>query len=73
MNCRSIAEKGPTTEEKVMAIEASLATYEAKISGLGKISRRTSFIRSSLHSIVLYYYKKDQGRKSTCNFNPNLL
>ncbi len=41
MNCRSIAEKGPTTEEKVMAIEASLATYEAKISGLGKISRRT--------------------------------
>jgi hypothetical protein len=42
MNCRSIAEKGPTTEEKVMAIEASLATYEAKISGLGKISRRTS-------------------------------
>ncbi len=42
MVCRSIAEKGPTTEEKVMAIEASLATYEAKISGLGKISRRTS-------------------------------
>jgi hypothetical protein len=41
-----------------MAIEASLATYEAKISGLGKISRRTSFIRSSLHSIVLYCYKK---------------
>ena len=33
---RSIAEKGPTTEEKVLAIEASLATYEAKISGLGR-------------------------------------
>jgi hypothetical protein len=49
MNCRSIAEKGPTTEEKVMAIEASLATYEAKISGLGKTSRRTRTC-SSLHS-----------------------
>jgi hypothetical protein len=35
---RSIAEKGPTTEEKVLAIEASLATYEAKISGLGRAS-----------------------------------
>jgi hypothetical protein len=35
---RSIAEKGPTTEEKVLAIEASLATYEAKISGLGRTS-----------------------------------
>ena len=32
---RSIAEKGPSTEEKVAFIEASLATYEAKIQGLG--------------------------------------
>jgi hypothetical protein len=55
MNCRSIAEKGPTTEEKVMAIEASLATYEAKISGLGKISRRTSL--SGQYCIVLSNFK----------------
>ncbi|XP_023325625.1 uncharacterized protein LOC111699245 [Eurytemora carolleeae] len=31
---RSIAEKGPSTEEKVASIEASLSTYEAKIQGL---------------------------------------
>ena len=38
---RSIAEKGPSTEEKVASIEASLSTYEAKIQGLGKCLPKT--------------------------------
>ena len=36
LSFRSVAQKGPTTEEKVDSISATLETYEAKISGLGK-------------------------------------
>lgn len=32
--CRSIAEKGPSTEEKIQSLEAVISNYEVKVSGL---------------------------------------
>ena len=29
--CRSIAEKGPTTEEKLATLEVTISNYEAKV------------------------------------------
>ena len=50
---RSIAEKGPSTEEKVASIEATMATYEAKISGLG-----TKLVLSFYHLHTSYVVSK---------------
>ena len=30
--CRSIAEKGPTTDEKLASLEVTISNYEAKVS-----------------------------------------
>ena len=56
---RSIAEKGPTAEEKIASLEAVVSNYEAKVSGLEHEieTQRESYEQKLLEFSERFYFK----------------